>query len=120
MAETRVFIANHESYSTELRFSVDFEILTVERATEINAFWSDADSRLASCDEDARIAVVRLAAQHFLSAVFSGGNPYSINRDFHSSEGFGDYEHNGIRLLSFNDEPDFDFDYIEVNEVEDG
>ena len=57
----------------EVTLQVDHDVLTAELATEINSFWGDADSRLASEDEDAVKAVVRLFGARAIAVLMEQG-----------------------------------------------
>ena len=62
----------------EVTLQVDHDLLTAENATEINTFWSNADSRLASEDEDVARAVIRMFGARAISfAMEQGGWDFS-------------------------------------------
>ena len=64
----------------EVTLQVDLDLLTTELATEINTFWSNADSRLASEDEDVVRAVIRMFGAGAISlAMEQGGWDFSNN-----------------------------------------
>lgn len=120
MADIRTFRGVHTEIDIEITLTADFDILTNDRAIEINNFWIEPDSRLAACDDDARLTVVRLAAQFFIGKI-SEGNYFhrdTLNKEFDDAEGWGGHDYNGIRLLSFDGGLDLEFDMIEVEEIE--
>lgn len=57
----------------EVTLRVDHDVLTPELATEINSFWIEADSRLASEDEDVVKAVVRLFGARAIAVLMEQG-----------------------------------------------
>jgi hypothetical protein len=123
MADVRVFNAFYSpSNDVEITLEVDFDILTSERAAEINAFWSEADERLACCDGDARDAVIRLAARFFIVNIMEPKVlSDEINQVLYDAEGWGGYHYNGIRMTGFiGGPPEYDFDDFEVAEVANG
>ena len=62
----------------EVTLQVDLDLLTTELATEINTFWSNADSRLAAEDEDVVRAVIRMFGARAISlAIEQGGWDFS-------------------------------------------
>lgn len=76
---------------------MDTDVLTVERATEINAFWGSAAERLEGSGGDVVLAVVRMFA---LGAIYElihdGGGSFSSDvvaaawsRKLHEEEGWG-------------------------------
>ena len=120
MADIHTFRGAHTEIDIEVTLTADFDILTNERALEINKFWVEPDSGLAACDDDARLTVMRMSAQFFISKVSEGHYFHrdSLNREFYDAEGWGGYDYNGIRLLSFDGGLDLEFDMIEVEEIE--
>jgi hypothetical protein len=109
-----------ESWSVELFLVVDFDILTPERACEVNAFWTEADFRQAACDGDARAAVIQYAAAFLMQYGIEnpGSTPEQLMAALHDAEGWGDHAHNGITVRDFDGQPFVEFDTVEVEEVE--
>ncbi|HBN8470877.1 TPA: DUF2528 family protein [Pseudomonas aeruginosa] len=105
----------------------DLDILTPERATEINSFWSESESRLADEDGDAVRAVIKSAARSFIymfleigGAFISGVDQATYwTRDLHNLEGWGGttkgspYGWCGIRLISAEVDVDLDLEFEE-------
>ena len=120
MADIRTFTGSFTlSLDVEVTLEVDFDILTPERAAEINMFWSGAQDRLELCSEDAREAVIRLAARFFIVSIMEPKVLFdAMNQALYDAEGWGDYSYNGIRMTTFiGGPPEYDFEDIEVEEV---
>ncbi|MFD0726992.1 DUF2528 family protein [Lysobacter brunescens] len=121
MADIRTFLCTWEqSWDIEVKIAVDFDILKTKRAAEINAFWVDADSRLASCDDEPISTVIRLAATAAIDLAISNSHASAaeIDRLFHDSEGWGDYDYNGIRITDVVGLPQVDFEQVTADEVD--
>ena len=99
----------------EVVLEVNHDLLTTERATEINEFWGDSGYRLQMAGQDAVKAVIKLAAERFAYAFLEiGGGACNTaeaaelwTRDsLHDLEGWGGSEGDrlfgwcGIRLVS--------------------
>lgn len=120
MADVTRFNAYSEEYlDIEVTFTIDFSVLTPERAAEINAFWINADDRLKHCDGDARDAVSRLAAGFFIERVMENRHTIAgMNHELYTSEGWGGFEYCGITLIDYSGgPPEIEFDDIVVEEV---
>lgn len=122
----------------EVTLEVNHRILTEERATMINQFWSDDDHRLSAEDENVVRAVVRLFGLNIINTMLAeGGACFSIDfrspltdespapywtRDQHNEEGWGGSESNepygwcGIRVIAADVAPP-GFDDLELAEV---
>lgn len=120
MADIRTFNCTwNQLWDIEITLTVDFDILTIENATEINAFWIDANERLALCEGDVRAAVVRLAARFaIVTAISEWADEEVINRALYDAEGWGDYDYNGIRIVEVTGLATPDFEEVKVEEVE--
>ncbi len=122
MADIHTFIGRHieMGIDIEVKIKADFDILTEDRASEINSFWIEPDTRLMECDDDARQTVVRMAAEYFINAVFAKDyvTVRAANHEFYKAEGWGDYDYNGIVLVEFDGGPDLTFHMIEIEEIE--
>lgn len=104
----------------EVTIEVDHDKLTPDLASEINAFWSGADDRLAEVDGDSVQAVIRIAGETFLRMVVDvlGHDVEGMQREFNEREGWPlDGEH-GIKLVDYDGRPDFGYYDVEVTEVE--
>jgi hypothetical protein len=123
MADLRTFKCTWaDSWDIQLFLLVDFDILTPERASEINAFWTEADFRQAMCDGDARAAVVRSAAAFLMQYAIEnpGSRTEHLTAALHDAEGWGDHTYNGISVKDFDELPVVVFDTVEIEEVENG
>ena len=112
----------------EVTLQVDHSVLTTELATEINSFWGDADSRLASEDEDAVKAVVRLFGARAIAVAMKEGWEFSRHgyekgirnaADVieHDGEGWPKAEELGIAITGA-DGPIVSFDDVELEAME--
>lgn len=118
MADLHLFTATFRLLDDiEIDLEVDFDILTLERATEINAFWTGPEERVPGGGDD-RDAVIRMAARVFLIAIVEASHRHDqMNEALYESEGWGDYSYNGIRMTSFLGGPlAYDLEEIEVEE----
>jgi hypothetical protein len=131
-----------KDYSVTLE--VDLDVLTEDRATLINEFWSSSEDRLAECDGNVQHATIRLFGQAMIcimleqgGAMFGPATPASWSdfagsawsRDVWMSEGWGGYgpqgEENadygwcGIRCIGA-DVSVPSFDELELAEVPNG
>lgn len=125
-----------KDYSVTLE--VNHDILTAERAEEINNFWSGDRYRLQKENGDVVRAVVRLAGQHLIGLMLNEGgtsfteatngpfeNPGPIwTQDLHEEEGWGGGDGGpfgwcGIRCVAADvDLPEFsDVELVEVAHV---
>lgn len=125
MADIHTFQISPDFFDIDISvtLAVDFEILTEQRATEINAFWSGAEDRLRMVDVNenpARAVVIRLAAQFLLCEVLADriGSTEGLRKAFEDQEGWGDYDYNGIRLVDWEGNVSMDWDDLEVTEIE--
>lgn len=126
MANLKRFTLSDSWKDWQLTLEVDLDILTVERATEINEFWSDADYRLSKANGDVVRAVIKMAAGSFVYAFLEiggacvtkdeGGNNWTTT-GLHNQEGWGGSEEGnpfgwcGIRLVSADVEVDLDLEF---------
>jgi hypothetical protein len=122
MADIHTFNCTWDQlWDVEVELTVDFDILTLEKAAEINAFWIDAEERLALCEGDVRAAVVRLAARFAIVTVISEwADEEAVNRALYDAEGWGDYDYNCIRITEVTGLMTPDFDEIKAEEIENG
>lgn len=115
MANLKRFTLEDAWRDWEVVLEVDLDQLTVERATEINEFWSGDDDRLDDADGDVVRAVIKLAAERFIYALLEYGGLIVCDgeqsagwtkSDLHEQEGWGGTEGGqpfgwcGIRLVS--------------------
>jgi hypothetical protein len=109
-----------DRYDLEVTLQVDHDLLTPERATEINAFWTGAEDRLAAADDDVVRAVILLAACHFMYAVLEEQFAVvsGLQREFNETEGWGGADWNGITLVEFDGTPRIDSEDLTLTEVE--
>lgn len=126
MANLQKFTLSDSWKDWSITLEVDLDILTVERATEINEFWSDADYRLRQTNGDVVLAVIKMAAVRFIYAFLEiggacvtkdeGGNNWTTT-ELHNQEGWGGSEEGnpfgwcGIRLVSADVEVDLDLEF---------
>ncbi|WP_025129702.1 DUF2528 family protein [Pseudomonas sp. PH1b] len=109
-----------------ITLEVDHDILTKERATEINGFWSDAEYRISDEDDDVVMAVIKMAAKHLTYAFLEIGGGVCVDdesagywtRDnLQNEEGWGGtvkgsaFGWCGIRLVSADVEVDLDLEF---------
>lgn len=106
----------------EVTLEVDHNILTEERATMINEFWSDHDDRLSQENDNVVRAVIRLAGTSLINTFLDGGASFSdtsigdyVSATFHNEEGWGGtvagsaYGWCGIRVIAADvEQPSFD------------
>ncbi len=106
----------------EITVEVDHDILTKERATEINSFWGGDEHRLSDADGDVVRAVIKFAAQGWIYdlleaggvQVTDGGQSRYWTEDRHNKEGWGgvvegsDFGWCGIRLVRADVDVDLD------------
>ncbi|AZE47179.1 MULTISPECIES: DUF2528 family protein [Pseudomonas] len=111
----------------EITLEVDHDILTEERATVINSFWTSAVDRLSEADDDVVRAVIKLAAEGWVYDLLeAGGMRVDDGRqsqiwteDRHNKEGWGGTVQGsafgwcGIRLVSAEIEVDLDLEFQE-------
>lgn len=112
----------------DLTLEVDLDVLTEERAREINQFWSGDEDRLSDADDDVIRAVVKLAAERFVYAllrigggIVDGDEQAAIwtLQDLHDEEGWGGpapgsrFGWCGIRLVSADVQVELDLDLAE-------
>lgn len=105
--------SNNPDFFFEATIEVDHDILTPELATQINAFWSEADSRLAEHDDDPVKTVVACAMQSFVLSAMNDYNEHGCMRDLHDEEGWPPEGELGLKLISI-EVPSRDFDTITV------
>lgn len=81
-----------------ITLEVDHDILTKERATEINEFWTSAEERLSDEDGDVVMAVIKMAAKHLVYAFLEMGGGVCFDEraaghwtcdNLHYDEGWG-------------------------------
>lgn len=81
----------------EVVLEVDMDILTEEKATLINGFWTSAEDRLDECDGNVRATVVRLFGQNAICTFLQDGGVCTskgsflarISKDLRAEEGWG-------------------------------
>lgn len=125
MADIRTYLISPEFFDIgiSVTLAVDCEILTEERAEEINAFWSGAKDRLDMIDDaesPARAVVIRLAAQFLLGKILADSilSTAGLRNAFANEEGWGDYAYNGIRVVDWEQNICIYWDELEVTEIE--
>jgi len=126
MANLQKFTLSDDWKDWSITLEVDLDILTTERATEINEFWSGDDDRLDDADGDVIRAVVRLAAARLVFAMLrvAGATVTSedqaaiwTKQDLHDEEGWGGSEEGnpfgwcGIRLVTADVSVDLDLEF---------
>ena len=118
MAQIKKYELEDDSYN-EVHLEVDHSVLTKEIATEINEFWSDADSRLSDCDDVIK-DVLKLVFCTIVGLMRHKGwdcinsrNAESFTKDFQSEEGWGQC---GIKV-TYVDIPQLDFADISIKVV---
>lgn len=126
MANLQKFTLGDSWKDWQLTLEVDLDILTEERATEINEFWSGDDDRLRDADGDVIRAVIKLAAERLVFALLrvSGGIVFGdeqaaiwTKQDLHDEEGWGGSEEGnpfgwcGIRLVTADVSVDLDLEF---------
>lgn len=127
MANLKQFTLSDSWKDWQLTLEVDLDILTEERATEINEFWSSAEDRVGDQDGDVIRAVVKLAAERFVFAFLEIGGAFVdedgwhaghwTKRDLHEQEGWGGSEEGnpfgwcGIRLVRADVQVDLDLEF---------
>ncbi|WP_228022208.1 MULTISPECIES: DUF2528 family protein [unclassified Pseudomonas] len=109
-----------------ITLEVDHDILTIERATEINEFWTSAEERLSDEDGDVVMVVIKMAAKHLVYAFLEmGGGVCSDERaaghwtrdNLQNDEGWGGtvkgsaFGWCGIRLVSADIEVDLNLEF---------
>ncbi|WP_233093604.1 MULTISPECIES: DUF2528 family protein [Pseudomonas] len=109
----------------EIVLEVNHDLLTPERAREINEFWTSPDYRLEEAGQDAVKAVIKMAGERLASSFLEIGG--GVCRDDHSAkrwtrenlheiEGWGGTEPGelfgwcGIRLVSADIEVNLDLE----------
>ncbi|MDF3935329.1 DUF2528 family protein [Pseudomonas citronellolis] len=104
------FIVRDAWKDYEVTLEVNLDILTVERATMINTFWTEHADRLAEHDGDVVKTVIQLFGQNAICTFLQdGGASFSLipdwvcnsqSRDLRSQEGWGgegpEDEDNGV------------------------
>lgn len=100
----------------EVELDVDHDKLTPQLADEINRFWINHEERLEAADGDAVLAVIRLAAAHFMDCGLRWESVESAQRDLDTSEGWP--TDHGITLVSFDGFPDIVSTELQVAEIE--
>lgn len=126
MSKVKHYRVSHNwNDSCEVTIAADLDILTVERAVEINNFWSEADHRMAATKGDAQKAVIRLFGQRAINTIASEGGADFASRSeagaiwtdqLLSAEGWGGYEWCGLRVTKA-EVSSTDFDDLIVVEV---
>lgn len=128
MANLKRFTLKDGWKDWELTLEVDLDVLTPERAGEINEFWSGDKDRLSDAGGDVVRAVIKLAAKRLTYALLEQGG--GLVRDgevaaiwtkqgLHDQEGWGGTEEGnsfgwcGIRLVSAEVEVDLDLEFEE-------
>ncbi|MBT2375802.1 DUF2528 family protein [Pseudomonas fluorescens] len=120
----------------EVTLEVDLRVLTENRATMINQFWSEDDDRLEAEDGDVVKAVIGLTGSTLSIPFLEGGASFSddtknllgtsvgdyVSTSFHNEEGWGEtilgspYGWCGIRVIAADVETP-SFDDVELVEV---
>ncbi|EPO8089469.1 DUF2528 family protein [Pseudomonas aeruginosa] len=128
MANLKTFTLSDTWKEWQVELEADLDILTEERATMINQFWSGDEDRLSEADGDVIRAVIKLAAGRFVFALLNigGGTVNNLGQaaiwtkqDLHDQEGWGGSEEGnpfgwcGIRLVSADVEVDLDLEFKE-------
>lgn len=125
-------MANLKRYTLEdawkdcdVTVEVDHEILTEERAAEINSFWSGDEERLRDEDGDVVRAVIKYAARMWIYDLLEAGGVYVSDGGQsrywteyrHNMEGWGgvvegsDFGWCGIRLVKADVEVDLSLEF---------
>jgi hypothetical protein len=109
-----------DRYDLEVILQVDHELLTPERATEINSFWTGSDERLDAANDDVVRAVILEAASRFMLGILEDtwGSVSGLQADFDKAEGWGGSAYNGITLLDFEGTPQIELYDMEMVELE--
>lgn len=109
-----------DRYFTEVTLQVDHDLLTPERAVEINSFWTEPDARLAAADDDPVRTVILMAARHFMYDILENrlGSVHGLQANFDDAEGWGGSAWNGISLLDFDGEPQIELHDLDLDELE--
>lgn len=126
MANLKQFTLSDSWKDWQLTLEVDLDILTEERATMINEFWSGDDRRLDDADGEVIRAVIKLAAERLVFALLriGGGIVFGeeqasiwTKQDLHDDEGWGGSEEGnpfgwcGIRLVTADVSVDLDLEF---------
>lgn len=131
MSNIKRYIAEHDWNSNcSVSLEVDHDILTHERAREINSFWSSDDYREAEA-KGVVPAVIRLFGQRMMNQMLAeGGADFTAHnseagriwsQQLRNEEGWGGEENDspfgwcGIRVVAA-DVATVDFDDVEVRE----
>jgi hypothetical protein len=69
----KTYMVREDEFDTKIKLVVDTDVLTPALATEINNFWSGADSRLAANNQDVVLAVIKLFAYAAMHLFLSDG-----------------------------------------------
>ncbi|ASK91084.1 DUF2528 family protein [Xanthomonas campestris pv. trichodesmae] len=120
MAMTKRYQVTEDRYDLEVMLQVDHDLLTPERATEINSFWTDADERLDAADGDVVRAVILMAARRFMFGILEDtwAGVRGMQQDFDEAEGWGGSAWNGITLIEFDGAPQIELEDMALEEVE--
>lgn len=127
MADLKKYTMNDTWKEWSIIVEVDHDILTSERATLINSFWTSSEDRLSDADGDVVRAVIKLAAEGWVYDLLeAGGMRVNDGRqsliwteDRHNREGWGGSVQGsafgwcGIRLVSADIEVDLNLEFQE-------
>lgn len=127
MANLKKFTLSDSWKDWQLTLEVDLDILTEERATEINQFWTSAEDRLGDADDDVIRVVIKMAAERFVFAFLEIGGAFVdsdagyanswTKTELHNQEGWGGSEEGnpfgwcGIRLVEADVQVDLDLEF---------
>ena len=120
MADVHAYRVYHDDLDIEAVLTIDHEILTEANALEINGFWTDGDSRLAACDDNARLAVAHEAGRFGIDLIARAEcwDVNGLNRELYAAEGWGDYAFNGIKFVSCDGALNLEFENVICEEID--
>ncbi|HCT25311.1 MAG TPA: hypothetical protein DIW85_03750 [Stenotrophomonas sp.] len=98
---------------------IDHAQLTPEVATQINAFWTGADARLAGADDNPVVAVIKMAAADFIGMVLDARGDLTsrgMQEEFDDQEGWP--AAHGVKLVDWDGRPDLDSALLQLTELE--
>jgi hypothetical protein len=121
MANKR-YVITEDLRGLEVTLEVDHDVLTPERAEEINNFWIEPDARLAAAADDVVRAVILMAARFLMHRILADawGSVRGLQDEFDEAEGWGGRAYNGITLIDFDGAPEIELHDLELVEVEVG
>jgi len=126
------FLVKEDWKDYQVTLEVDMEVLTDEKATMINDFWTGSKDRLGECNGDVRATVVRLFGQNAICTFLQDGGVCTntdwvlnrISKELRGEEGWGGEDDDaglfgwcGIRVVSADVEMP-SFDDLELSEIE--